>query len=181
MIRVDSPENHPKVRYHATTSSLTIPSTTRLICSSIIIARELSYVCIMPEGGCFCAKVRYSVEGEPLAKALCHCLDCRKITGSTYSTNLIVAGSNFKLLSGTPKSFAKTADSGREIVSHFCGDCGSTLWRDGASFGENKVIKVGTLDDIDALDKAQPAVELFSSHRVSWVGEITGAAQKTTM
>ncbi|KAK5636306.1 hypothetical protein RRF57_012018 [Xylaria bambusicola] len=135
----------------------------------------------MPEGGCFCGKVRYSVEGEPLGKAICHCLDCRKITGSTYSTNIIVAGPNFKLLSGTPKSIAKTAASGKEIVSHFCGDCGSTLFRDGPSFGDGKVIKVGTLDDINALDDAKPALELFASHRVNWVAEIPGAVQKTAM
>ncbi|KAF2966771.1 hypothetical protein GQX73_g6787 [Xylaria multiplex] len=135
----------------------------------------------MPEGGCFCGKVRYSIEGEPLAKALCHCLDCRKITGSTYSTNVIVGGSGFKLLSGTPKSIGKTADSGKDIVSHFCGDCGSTLWRDGASFGDGKVIKAGTLDDINALDDALPITELFTNHRVSWVGPVAGATQKAEM
>lgn len=135
----------------------------------------------MPEGGCFCGKVRISVEGEPLGKALCHCLDCRKITGSTYSTNIIVAGPNFKVLSGTPKSIGKKANSGNEIVSYFCGDCGSTLWRDGVTFGETKVVKVGCFDDIDALDKAKPGLELFSSHRVSWVGEVAGAAQKPAM
>ncbi|KAI3317751.1 Mss4-like protein [Xylariaceae sp. AK1471] len=135
----------------------------------------------MPEGSCFCGKVRYSYEGEPVAKVLCHCTDCRKITGSTYSTNIIVSGAGFKIVTGTPKTISKTADSGREITSHFCGDCGSTLFRDGASFGDSKVIKVGTLDDADALDKAKPAVELFAAERVGWVGEITGAAQKTTM
>ncbi|KAI1366857.1 Mss4-like protein [Xylaria arbuscula] len=135
----------------------------------------------MQEGGCFCGKVRYAIEGEPIGKALCHCLDCRKITGSTYSTNLIVAGPNFKLLSGSPKSIGKKADSGREIVSHFCGDCGSTLYRDGESFGDGKVVKVGTLDDISALDDAEPKIELFASHRVKWVAEVPGAAQKGTM
>ncbi|KAI0184937.1 Mss4-like protein [Xylaria flabelliformis] len=135
----------------------------------------------MSEGGCFCGKVRYSLEGEPEGKILCHCYDCRKITGSTFSTNLLVAGPSFKLTSGTPKSIGKTADSGREIVSHFCGDCGSTLWRDGASFGDKKIIKAGTLDDVDALDKAHPGVELFSEHRVSWVSPIPNAEQKATM
>ncbi|KAI1274678.1 Mss4-like protein [Xylaria sp. FL0933] len=135
----------------------------------------------MPEGGCFCGKVRYSIEGEPVGKALCHCLDCRKITGSTYSTNIIIPGANFKLTSGTPKAIGKKADSGNEIVSYFCGDCGSTLYRDGKSFGDAKVVKVGTLDDIDALDEALPKVELFASHRVSWVKEVPGAAQKSTM
>ncbi|XXG95606.1 1 3-beta-glucanosyltransferase gel4 [Hypoxylon texense] len=133
------------------------------------------------EGGCFCGKVRISYEGEPVGKAVCHCTDCRKITGSTYSTNLIVPGAGFKILSGTPKSISKVAESGKEITSHFCGDCGTTLFRDGPSFGDNKVIKVGTLDDLNALDDAKPTVELFVPNRVSWVQEIPGTAQKTTM
>ncbi|KAI4859341.1 Mss4-like protein [Hypoxylon rubiginosum] len=133
------------------------------------------------EGGCFCGKVRVSYEGEPVAKALCHCLDCRKITGSTYSTNLIVPGAGFKILSGTPKTLAKVADSGKEITSHFCGDCGSTLFRDGPSFGDNKVIKAGIMDDVNALDDAKPFVELFAPHRVGWVQEVPGAIQNPSM
>ncbi|KAI1763386.1 Mss4-like protein [Hypoxylon sp. FL1150] len=112
-------------------------------------------------GGCFCGKIRISYEGEPVKKALCHCLDCRKITGSTYSTNIIVPGAGFKVLSGTPKTLTKKADSGKDITSHFCGDCGSTLYRDGPSFGDNKVIKVGVLDDPKALDEAKPDDELY--------------------
>ncbi|KAI1406132.1 Mss4-like protein [Hypoxylon fuscum] len=133
------------------------------------------------QGACFCGNVRISYEGEPVAKAVCHCLDCRKISGSTYSTNLIVPGAGFKLLSGTPKAISKVADSGNQITSYFCGDCGSTLWRDGASFGDNKVIKVGVMDDLNALGEAKPVVELFAEHRVSWVPEIPGTAQKATM
>ena len=64
------------------------------------------------------------------AQALCHCVDCRKITGSTYSTNLVVGGEGFTS-SGNPKTFTKTADSGQPITSFFCGNCGSTLWREG--------------------------------------------------
>ncbi|KAI1410521.1 Mss4-like protein [Hypoxylon sp. FL1857] len=130
------------------------------------------------EGACFCRKVRISYEGEPLGKVTCHCLDCRKISGSTYSTNIVVPGPGFKLLSGSPKTISKIADSGNEITSHFCGDCGTTLWRDGPSFGENKVIKVGVLDDIKALDEAKPLGELFTEFRVSWVPEVPGAVQK---
>ncbi|KAI1338448.1 carbohydrate-binding module family 43 protein [Xylariaceae sp. FL0016] len=123
----------------------------------------------MPEGGCFCEKVRIAYEGKPTAKATCHCIDCRKITGSAFSTNLLVPASGFKVLSGEPKTISKTADSGSTITSHFCGDCGSTLWRDGAAFAETKVIKVGIMDDVKALDEAKPDVELFAPERVSWV------------
>ncbi|KAH9993893.1 Mss4-like protein [Xylariaceae sp. FL0662B] len=135
----------------------------------------------MPEGGCLCGQVRFSYEGEPLAKALCHCLDCRKISGSTYSTNVIVPGDGFKILSGTPKTYTKTADSGSEITSHFCGDCGSTLFRESSSSGANKIVKVGVMDDPDALAEAEPVAELFAPRRVSWVPEVAGSVQKTAM
>lgn len=81
----------------------------------------------------------------------------------------------FRVTSGTPKTIAKTADSGNTVTSHFCGDCGSTLFRDGPSFGDNTVIKVGVLDDPQALDGARPALELFAPGRVAWVPEVPGA------
>lgn len=52
-------------------------------------------------------------------KALCHCADCRKISGSTYSTNAIFPSTQFKVTQGTPKQHSKTADSGNVITSHF--------------------------------------------------------------
>jgi hypothetical protein len=86
----------------------------------------------------------------------------------------------FKLTSGTPKTISKTADGGNKITSHFCGDCGSTLYRDGASFPGLKIVKAGTVDG-DVLTEAKPGVELFASHRIGWVPEMDGAAQKNTM
>lgn len=83
---------------------------------------------------------------------------------------------------GSPKSYAKQGgDTGNTVTSHFCGDCGSTLWRDGPTFGEGKVIKVGIMDDVNALDNAQPGVELYAPERVKWVSAISGAAQKKNM
>jgi hypothetical protein len=115
----------------------------------------------MPEGGCFCGNTRIKYTGEIQGKvccshlllltaqlmnseqALCHCADCRKITGSTYSTNIIVPGEGFSVTKGTPKTIGKKGDNtGNTITSHFCGDCGSTLFRDGPTFGDSKVIKV---------------------------------------
>ncbi|MCJ1360179.1 MAG: hypothetical protein MMC33_010182 [Icmadophila ericetorum] len=135
----------------------------------------------MPDGGCFCGKCRITYTGEPALKALCHCLDCRKITGSTYSTNLLVPEDGFQVTSGQPKTISKTADGGNTITSHFCPDCGSTLFRDGASFPGLKVVKVGVMDDVDALDQAKPGVELYTPHRVAWVAETPGAEQRKTM
>jgi len=132
-------------------------------------------------GGCICGNVRYEVEGEPTAKALCHCGDCRKTTGSTYSTNGIYPEAAFKLTQGTPKVFTKTAGSGNDMESHFCGDCGSTLWRQGKSYAGLRIVKIGTLDDVNTLISMKPIAELFAPGRIPWVAAIEGAVQKKAM
>ncbi|EDU41175.1 glutathione-dependent formaldehyde-activating [Pyrenophora tritici-repentis] len=135
----------------------------------------------MAPGGCICGNVRYEVEGEPEAKIICHCLDCRKISGSTYSCNGLYPGGTLKVTKGTPKEYKTKGGSGNEIVSGFCGDCGSTLFRYGTSFGDKRIIKIGTLDDPSILNNFKANAELFTKDRVEWVGACEGAAQKQGM
>lgn len=133
------------------------------------------------EGGCYCGNIRYSIEGEPVVKALCHCADCKKISGSTYSTNAVYPRSGFKVLSGSAKEYTVTADSGNKMTSYFCGDCGSTMWREGATFPGLAVLKVGTLDNAEALADSKPLAELFAPSRVPWVTAIENAKQAERM
>ncbi|EUC50009.1 hypothetical protein COCMIDRAFT_82824 [Bipolaris oryzae ATCC 44560] len=132
----------------------------------------------MPTGGCMCGNVRYEVQGDMEAQILCHCYDCRKISGTTYSTNALQSKDGFKILQGTPKEHKKTADSGSNITSFFCGDCGSTMWRESDSYTGKMIIKVGTLDDHSILDNFSTKIELFTKNRPKWVGTQEGAAQK---
>ncbi|KAI1638249.1 Mss4-like protein [Biscogniauxia mediterranea] len=131
----------------------------------------------MPTGSCLCGNIRISYEGQPSLRALCYCTDCRKVSGSMYSTNLIVADSDFRVTAGTPKRFAKVADSGNEITSFFCPDCGTTLWREAVPFPGSKIVKAGTLDDADAIAKEVPAVELWACRRPAWVPGLSGTTQ----
>jgi len=55
------------------------------------------------------------------------------------------------------------------------------MYRQGDSFPGKYIVKVGTLDSSSALNDAKPAVELFAPERISWVSEISGAAQKPAM
>ena len=92
-----------------------------------------------------------------------------------------MSNKTFKLVEGTPKEYTKVADSGNPITSHFCGDCGSTLWRDGPSFPDEKVIKVGVVDDAEVLNAAKPAVELFPQERAAWLPQMEDTPQVPNM
>ena len=83
------------------------------------------------------------------------------------------------LTSGTPKGYTTHGVSGKPITNFFCGDCGSTLWRESVVFAGLRIVKAGVLDDVRALDNvAAPAMELFVGHRVGWAPQIQGAIQK---
>lgn len=57
-------------------------------------------------------------------KGLCHCLDCRKLSGSPYSFSFVSKRSELQITSGKPKEIVKTADSNNKVLNYFCGDCG---------------------------------------------------------
>lgn len=96
----------------------------------------------------------------------------------------MVPSTNFKILSGKPKEISKVADSGKSITSSFCGDCGTTMWRHGDSFGGRegmRLIKAGILDDVNVINGIKPGAELFAPERISWVAALEGAGQLDSM
>jgi len=94
------------------------------------------------------------------------------LTGSAFSTNLIVPAEGFTV-EGSPKVVPKKADNGKDLKNYFCGDCGTPMWGVGG-FGDNKVVRAGCLDG-DGLEKAAPQMEVYAERRLGWLKEIDGA------
>jgi hypothetical protein len=97
------------------------------------------------EGGCYCGKVRYVAEGEPMMKAQCHCRECQYITGGSPNMFMLMPLDGFSFTKGTPKQFTRS-DIERAVTREFCGECGTHLLtrRPGLAAA---IVKVGTLDD----------------------------------
>lgn len=118
-------------------------------------------------------------------QVLCHCHNCRKTTGSTYSTNIIFSTNAFKLVSGEPKVYeVKNTGSGNPVETHFCGECGATLWTSAALRPGLVVVKAGCLDvggdaegEGDVLERLIPKMETWTAGRPGWVGCVDGAVQ----
>ena len=98
------------------------------------------------EGGCQCGAVRYRLEGEPVALVACHCSECQRQSGSAFGMSLIVSKDAFQLLSGEPKQFDRTADSGRSVECAFCPACGTRIYHEPTYRKDTLNIKTGTLD-----------------------------------
>ena len=86
---------------------------------------------------------------------------------------------DLKILSGTLKTNPRKANSGNTITTHFCGECGSLLYRTSDGYPGLMVIKVGCIDD-DGRTNAEyvPDVEIFTRSRVPWMKPVDGAKQE---
>lgn len=95
------------------------------------------------EGHCYCGKVHYVAEGEPLMKGQCHCRECQYITGGAPNMFMLMPAAGFSYTKGAPKQFTRS-DLERPVTREFCPDCGTHL----ATRRPNMVVvKVGTLND----------------------------------
>ncbi|MBB3950882.1 GFA family protein [Aureimonas jatrophae] len=104
-------------------------------------------------GGCLCGDVRIAAAGAPNRVGLCHCLDCRKHTGSLFHATAIFP-QDAVTIEGATRDYA-----GR----FFCARCGSTVF--GRS-GDEIELGLGTLD---APDQFAPTYELWTVRRESWL------------
>jgi hypothetical protein len=95
---------------------------------------------------------------------------CRKISGSTYVTALMVPDSDFTS-SGSIKTFTTKHEVGMPITVSSCAECGTMLWKEADGWPNTKLVFAGTLDGVDALNKLKPDLELWSKYKVDWVGE----------
>jgi hypothetical protein len=114
------------------------------------------------EGGCMCGAVRYHAVGQPLRSGICHCLDCRKYSGSAFTTFAVWPRGAFEV-AGQIATF-----SGRS----FCPICGSRLF---SLTSDEAEIMVGSFDD--APSDLIPGYELWVKRREDWLQKLPWADQ----
>lgn len=98
------------------------------------------------DGACHCGDITYEAELDPNRVGICHCTDCQTLSASAFRTIAAVEGPSFKILTGTPREYVKTGDSGNRRVQAFCPNCGTGLYAtnaDGARPTYN--VRVGTV------------------------------------
>jgi len=80
------------------------------------------------DGKCHCGFITYEADVDPEEVYICHCTDCQSISGAAFRWAVPVAERAFKLRSGEPKTYVKTAESGATSHQLFCPECASPLY-----------------------------------------------------
>ena len=76
------------------------------------------------EGGCYCGKVRYEAEGEPMMAAQCHCRECQYISGGAPNMFVAMPVTGFKYTASQPKQLSRS-DLERAVTREYCAECGT--------------------------------------------------------
>ena len=117
----------------------------------------------MIRGSCYCGAVKYEIHGRLLMFTHCHCPDCRKFSGSAFSSTLVAESQGFTVISGEDNLVAYQSSPRKQWC--FCRTCGCHLFlraehRHGMIF-----VRAGTLDDDPQM---RPQSHFWTSVKAPW-------------
>lgn len=116
------------------------------------------------QGGCLCGAVRYETDGDAMLAGSCYCTDCRRTSGTSHCTHVLVSADGFRL-QGQVRFFAKPADSGHLVHRGFCPECGSALYSTNDAMPGMIFLRASSLDDPNRID---PSMTVFASRAPRW-------------
>ena len=76
---------------------------------------------------CSCGGLAAACTGEPARVSVCHCLSCKRRSGSAFAWGATFARDQVAT-SGESRSYTSTGEAGRWGRMHFCPSCGITVF-----------------------------------------------------
>jgi hypothetical protein len=117
----------------------------------------------MIRGSCLCGKISYEIRGSPRVMYYCHCSMCRKATGSSFATNMLVREADFVVTSG--QALIKAFQSSPGEYRHFCSECGSPIYGVAQSRPGKVAVRCGALDGDPGI---RPTLHVYTAHKAPW-------------
>lgn len=116
------------------------------------------------EGGCLCGAVRYRSTAEPMMGGHCYCVDCRRSSGSSRCSHLVVSKAAVAV-EGEVTLYERPADSGNVVSRAFCPTCGAPVYSLNTGMPEAIFIRASSLDDLEVF---KPGMAVYGSRAPSW-------------
>ncbi|KGO75794.1 Glutathione-dependent formaldehyde-activating enzyme/centromere protein V [Penicillium italicum] len=127
-------------------------------------------------GACLCKNIVYRImlsASESFPKVIiCHCTNCKRYTGSSFSANIIVPQPSLEYIKGSPKLYSDRSDKGGQVLREFCPDCGTPFTSRSSDDNEVVAVKSGTLDEEHRLNCAKLEMEIYYHRKDKWVDDM---------
>jgi hypothetical protein len=117
------------------------------------------------DGSCHCGRIRYEAEINPADVTICHCTDCQTLSGTAFRI-VAPASRDAFTVTGDPKVYVKTAESGNKRAQAFCPECGTPLYATAPTDPQVYSIRLGT-----ARQRAElpPRKQIWTRSALGWV------------
>jgi hypothetical protein len=107
------------------------------------------------------------METAPLFVHCCHCRWCQRESGASFALNAMIEADRVANLGAEPELVDTPSESGMGQQIARCPKCRIAVWSHYAGAGPVvKFVRVGTLDDPDALP---PDIHIFTQSKQPWV------------
>ena len=130
------------------------------------------------DGRCLCGFLLYEADVDENSVTICNCTDCQIQSGSAFRVTVPAIAETFKFLSGKPKTYVKTSESGNIRALAFCPECGTPVY---SKPGDGKAgffgLRVGPLRQRPSLI---PAKQIWCRSAQSWIGSIKAISKLET-
>lgn len=127
------------------------------------------------DGGCHCGQITFEAELDPEKVGICHCTDCQTLSGSAFRTIALVSGKSLRI-TGEPKIYVKTGDSGNKRAQAFCPQCGSPIYA--CAVGDAPDIYNIRLGTVRQRAELVPHFQLWCRSVLEWLPQIDSLPKK---
>jgi len=115
---------------------------------------------------CCCGQLRVNSRGEPVRVSVCHCLQCKRRTGSAFGYSAHYPREQIVAIEGFSSKFTRKGDSGRDTTFHFCPQCGTTVYWEPGAHPERITVAVGAYADPEF---QAPRHSVYETYKHTWV------------
>ena len=118
---------------------------------------------------CRCGQLSVACTGEPVRISVCHCLECKKRSGSAFAAQARWPNDRV-VITGQSTQWSTVGDSGGKATFSFCPECGGSVHYEIDRMPGLTAVAMGAFADPDF---PAPEYSVFENRKHRWV-EITG-------
>jgi hypothetical protein len=121
------------------------------------------------DGACQCGAISFEAEVDPHKVTICHCSDCQHFSGSPWRASVPALAADFRITSGCPSTYVKTAESGAKRLQAFCGTCGTSIY---ATSPDNPAVYGIRLGSVNQRAQLSPRKQIWTRSALPWAADI---------
>lgn len=116
----------------------------------------------MIKGSCLCGAVSFEIHGSLRSVRYCHCMNCRKFSGTAYAAWGLAETSQLTVTPSAPNVSKFNSGGGHRV---FCAACGSPLWYEPTGRPQLRGIPLGAIDEGSV---PKPEMHVWTKSKVAW-------------